>query len=102
MLHRTKAYYALNADIKAITTEATITIRTALAEHRSMEGTDIGVSHFPRSARWQCFIQLGILVATGAGPVLRIHPIKRETRLLMLAPVGTLTVPRALVHGGNG
>jgi len=94
-----KAYYALNADIKAIATEATITIRTALAEHRSMEGTDIGVSHSPRSARWLCFIQL---VATGAGPVLRIHPIKRETRLLMLAPVGTLTVPRALVHGDNG
>jgi hypothetical protein len=34
-----KAYYALNADIKAIATEATIHTRTALAEHKSMEGT---------------------------------------------------------------
>ena len=100
VLHRMKAYYALNADIKAIATEATIHTRTALAEHKSMEGTDIGVSHFPRSARWLCVIQQ--LVAAGAGTVLRIHPIKRETCLLMLAPVGTLAVPRALVHGGTG
>ena len=38
VLHCMKAYYALNADIKAIATEATIHTRTALAEHKSMEG----------------------------------------------------------------